>query len=35
LQALRARLANDPARELTIAMEEQSQITALRLARIA
>jgi 2-oxo-4-hydroxy-4-carboxy-5-ureidoimidazoline decarboxylase len=34
-QLLRGRLTNDPARELELAAEEQSKITALRLARLA
>jgi OHCU decarboxylase len=35
LELLRARLDNDPTRELEIAAEEQSKITALRLAQLA
>ena len=34
LQVLRERLANDPARELEVAAENQSQIIAMRLARL-
>lgn len=35
LELMRARLDNEPARELEIAAEEQAKITALRLAQLA